>query len=369
MNIKQFFRKYFFRILVILIMLGTLAYFFIHLAKQNPLDEVFGLFLQSAFGFLLLALAFMIISLFIKAFRFYVLVKPTSKGLSFKNFLIPFFVGYGFSTLGPLKSGEIVSVEINKRSVSIPRTSSLAAIVLFRILDLFIVLIFFIVALGKTIPAIINNFEVIDPNKAATIETVTKVIFYSALAATIVLSFILFFPPVGEIFYKVLRKIIGRFSSKGDQWLENTFHPAMLNYYSSLKNLYKQRIIATYVIITTIARWILEFYSLKFTLLAFGETLSLIDSGSITSITLLAGIVTPAGLGVGTITTQSLMEGLLIDPAITGASIIYQTLVGTGLTLSTAAITSIFLKDYKQKKDEKKEKEIEETQNEDEIKT
>jgi uncharacterized protein (TIRG00374 family) len=365
MNVKALFRKYFFRALVILIMLGTLAYFFIHLARQNPLGEVFGLFLQSAYGFLLLALAFMVISLFIKAFRFYVLVRPTSKGLSFKNFLIPFFVGYGFSTLGPLKSGEIVSVEINKRSVSIPRTSSLAAIVLFRILDLFIVLIFFIVALGITIPAIIQN----DPSGAATIETVTKVIFYSALAGTIVLSFILFFPPVGEMFYKILKKIVGRFSSKGEHWLENTFHPAMQNYYSSLKNLYKQRIIAAYVVITTIIRWILEFYSLKFTLLAFGESLSLIDSASITSITLLAGIVTPAGLGVGTITTQSLMEGLLIDPAITGASIIYQTLVGTGLTLITAAITSIFLKDYKQKKDKKKEEETEETQNENEIKT
>jgi len=344
-------------------MLGTLAYFFIHLAKQNPLGEVFGLFLQSAFGFLILALSFMIISLFIKAFRFYVLVKPTSTRLSFKNFLVPFFVGYGFSTLGPLKSGEIVSVEINKRSVSIPRTSSLAAIVLFRILDLFVVLIFFIVALGKTIPAIIQN----DPSRAATIGTVTKVIFYSALAGTIILSFILFFPPVGEIFYKILKSITKRISLKGELWLENTFHPAMLNYYLSLKNLYKQKIIAAYVLTTTIARWILEFYSLKFTLLAFGETLSLIDSAAITSITLLAGIVTPAGLGVGTITTQSLMEGLLIDPAITGASIIYQTLVGTGLTLITAAITSIFLRDYKQKEEKKREEiDIEETQNKEE---
>ena len=115
---------------------------------------------------------------------------------------------------------------------------------------------------------------------------------------------------------------------------------------------------ATGVVITTVARWVLEFFSLKLTVLAFNESISFIDAASISSITLLAGIVTPAGLGTGTITAQALLEGLsaTITPAIAAAVVIYQTLVGTGLTLSTAALSSIFIKEQKSENMETEDK-------------
>ncbi|MHA2309391.1 MAG: hypothetical protein ACXABJ_08950, partial [Candidatus Heimdallarchaeaceae archaeon] len=107
--------------------------------------------------------------------------------------------------------------------------------------------------------------------------------------------------------------------------------------------------------------WVLEFYSLKLTLLAFSEPISFIDAASISSITLLAGIVTPAGLGTGTITAQALLEGLSasITAAIAAAVVIYQTLVGTGLTLSSAALSSIFIEEKELEKTEKDEEQKE----------
>jgi len=146
---------------------------------------------------------------------------------------------------------------------------------------------------------------------------------------------------------KVLKAITAKFSSRAEKWLEEVITPFLEQYYDSLKILYKEKTIALIVSLTSLSRWVLEFYSLVFTLKAFGVSLTFIDAASITSLTLLAGLVTPAGLGTGTITSQALLEGLKVNPDITGASIIFQTLVGTGLTLSVAAITSIFLKDYR----------------------
>ena len=69
-------------------------------------------------------------------------------------------------------------------------------------------------------------------------------------------------------------------------------------------------------------------------------------------------MVTPAGLGTGTLTAHALLEGLsaTITPAIAAAIVIYQTLIGTGLTVSTAFFSSIFIKEQSIEEEEKSEK-------------
>ena len=73
----------------------------------------------------------------------------------------------------------------------------------------------------------------------------------------------------------------------------------------------------------------------------------------------MAGLVTPAGLGAGTITANVLLEGISasITPGIAAAIVIYQTLIGTGVTVSTAFFSSIFIKEQK----------IEETEGEEDL--
>ncbi len=369
MKFKTIIRKYLFRFLVIAIMVGTLLYFFLTLDVKGS----FVLYKSVTVYLLLLALLFMIISAIVKAYRFYILVKPSSPDLKFIKFLLPYFVGYGFSVLGPFKTGEIASVEINKRSLDVPRSSSLAALALFRIVDMFVVLVFFIVALGTTVPQIITNieqksallqaqssvyyikqkipiWEFLSSGLTGNLQLAIQIVFYIAIIATIVLTFILFFPPVGRFVLKIIIKVTGKISLKGKIWLETKVVKALDEYYDSLKLLYTKKIIAILVIITTVFRWIIEFYSLKFTLMAFGGDISLVNSASVTSITLLVGLLTfvPAGLGTGTVTTQSLFKGLDISSTVAGATIIFQTLIGTGLTLSIAAVSSFFLKEKKE---------------------
>lgn len=368
MKLKASVRKYIFRFLVIAIMAGTLLYFFLTLDVKGS----FSLYKTAVFYLLILALLFMIISAIVKAYRFYILIKPSSPDLKFIKFLIPYFVGYGFSVLGPFKTGEIASVEINKRSLDVPRSSSLAALAFFRIVDMFVVLVFFIIALGVTVPEIINYieqksallqvqssfyyikqkisiWEFLSSGLTGNIQLAIQIVFYIAIVGTVILTFILFFPPVGRFVLGIIVKITGKISTKSKTWLENKIVTALDDYYNSLKLLYTKKMIATMVIVTTVFRWILEFYSLKFTLMAFGGNISLVNAASVTSITLLVGLLTfvPAGLGTGTITTQTLFKGLSISPIVAGATIIFQTLIGTGLTLSIAALSSIFLKEKK----------------------
>jgi len=368
MKLKASVRKYIFRFLVIAIMAGTLLYFFLTLDVKGS----FSLYKTAVFYLLILALLFMIISAIVKAYRFYILIKPSSPDLKFIKFLIPYFVGYGFSVLGPFKTGEIASVEINKRSLDVPRSSSLAALAFFRIVDMFVVLVFFIIALGVTVPEIINYieqksallqvqssfyyikqkisiWEFLSSGLTGNIQLAIQIVFYIAIVGTVILTFILFFPPVGRLVLGIIVKITGKISTKSKTWLENKIVTALDDYYNSLKLLYTKKMTATMVIVTTVFRWILEFYSLKFTLMAFGGNISLVNAASVTSITLLVGLLTfvPAGLGTGTITTQTLFKGLSISPIVAGATIIFQTLIGTGLTLSIAALSSIFLKEKK----------------------
>ncbi|MCK4972207.1 MAG: flippase-like domain-containing protein, partial [Candidatus Heimdallarchaeota archaeon] len=345
-KITTFLKKYLFRILVVLLMLAALTFFFVDLAQRDELGEAFSHFLTANILYLVLALLLMLVSMIIKAYRFFILIKTSNPELKFLKFLLPFFLGYGFSTLGPLKSGEIASVEINKRSLSIPRSSSLAAIAFFRVFDLFVVLILFIIGLGTTIPGIVEEQYTIYLN----------IIFYISLAGTIILSILLFFPPVGRLFLRGVKAIVGKMSLKGLKWLNAVIDPALENYYTSLQYLYKQVFLAMLVVVTTLIRWFLEFLSFKLTIMAFGENITLLDAAAISSITLFVGILTfvPAGLGTGTLTTQYLLEQLSIAPAIAAASVIFQTIVGTGVTLSVAAISSFFVKEKEEKEKEEK---------------
>ncbi|TFG10558.1 flippase-like domain-containing protein [Candidatus Heimdallarchaeota archaeon] len=341
MKFKEFLRKYAFRIIVFVIMVGFLVYFFYGLDFQGSYEVL----KSASIGYLLLALLFMIISAAVKAYRFYILLKPNHPELKFLKFLLPYLVGYGFSVLGPFKTGEVASVEINKRNLNVSRSSSFAALAFFRVVDVVVVLVFFIMALGVTVPSIISNTA--DPDLASNIQLATNIVFYLAIAGTVVLTAILFVPHIGRFFLKITAAIIRKISNKAGDWLDRVIKPALEEYYKSLKFLYSKILISFVVITTTVARWILEFYSLKFTLIAFGSDISLIDAASVISIALLIGLITfvPAGIGTGTITTQVLLIGLLIDKNIADASILYQALIGIILTLLLAAIASPFLKD------------------------
>lgn len=369
-------------------MIGFLVYYFYGLDFKGSYQVL----TNASAIYLLIALLFMLISAAVKAYRFYILLKPDYPNLKFSKFLLPYLVGYGFSVLGPFKTGELASVEINKRNLNISRSTSFAALAFFRVVDVVVVLVFFILALGITVPKIITNTITINPELASNIQIATNIVFYLAITGTIVLAVVLFVPPIGRFFLKIITKIIEKISRKASNWLNTTIEPALNEYYKSLKFLFSKWMIALIVISTTVFRWILEFYSLKFTIDAFfvntfiplsfpvslsdfysskialigmSSEISLIDAASVISIALLIGLITfvPAGVGTGTITTRVLLIGLLIEQSIADASILYQMLIGIILTLLLAAIASPFLRDKKAEKSIKDEEETMEEEN------
>ncbi len=335
MKMFSFLRTNLLRILLFLISAFFLILFFYHIGKSDGYSALFSTLMSGKFSLLLSATTLMIISLFIKAYRYYILIKPSNPFVRLVPFFPVFFVGYGISVLGPLKSGEIASVEINKRGLNISRSSSFAAIVFFRLLDVYFVLLFFLFSLFYTVPKLLQ-FEG---------TTILYIILLVCVAVTIVMSIFVFSPPFGKLLYAILFFLTNKINKKSGVWLEINLLPFLNNYYNSLKFLYSQSYILIIVLISTLIRWLIEFYAFYLTLLAFSASISFLDVSSISAITIIIGIISfaPAGLGTGTLSSQLLLEQLGILSAIAGAAILFQTLIGPGLSIFAGSLSSPFL--------------------------
>ena len=333
-----------FRLTIILFTIVLLFYFFWRLRKDYDIVDIKTILSNSNYLLLLVALFLMLLSLIIKSYRYYILVKHSTPTMSFLSFIPPFLIGYGFSILGPFKTGEVVSIEINKQTRSIPRTTSIAALAIFRIFDLLITIAFFAVAFLTTIPKI----------TAARYHVVLSLTFIVSLGGALFLSIVLFFPPIGRIIIKITAKLLGIFSITAKNWAENNLSKALSKYYNSLTLIRKQKLLSVLVFILTLTRWLLEFFAFKLTLCAFKININFIDVISLSTITLFVGLLslTPAGLGSGTLTSQALLEAMKADPLAAATAIVYQSLISQGLCISLALVSSIFIK--RTKMDEKR---------------
>ncbi|MHA1854046.1 MAG: lysylphosphatidylglycerol synthase transmembrane domain-containing protein [Candidatus Heimdallarchaeaceae archaeon] len=324
------------KFLILCIMVGSLAYFIIRLEKKEDLKSVWGLMISAKTWLVTMALVCMIVSMLLKAYRYFILVNHTVPTMKFHQFLAPFLVGYGFSVLGPFKTGEIVSVEVNKQSQGVPRTASIAALAIFRTYDLVITILFFLIGIWRTIPRLVG----IEYQKAL------HILFFIITGMTVILVIILFYQRVGWVSTNILVKIVGVFSSRFAEWLYPRINSILENYYTSLRIVAKQGSTAIIALFLSLARWLLEFLAFQFILNSLDISFKYIDSAAIVSITLYVSLLTfvPAGLGTGTLTSQLLLESSGLASDIAAAAVINMTLVGTGLTLISAAISILFLK-------------------------
>ena len=320
-------------------MAGSLAYFIIRLEKKEDLKSVWELMISAKIWLILLALACMIISMLLKAYRYFILVDHTVPSMRFHQFLAPFLVGYGFSVLGPFKTGELVSVEVNKQAQGVPRTASIAALAIFRTYDLVITILFFLIGIWRTIPLLVGT----EYQKAL------QILFFIITGMTVLLIIILFYPKVGWFSANLLSKFVRLFSSKFADWLQPRITLILKNYYNSLRIVAKQGFTAIFALILSFVRWLLEFLAFQFILNSLNISFNYIDSAAIVSITLYVSLLTfvPAGLGTGTLTSQLLLESSGIASDIAAAAVINMTLIGTGLTLVSAAVAILFLKRQK----------------------
>jgi len=278
----------------------------------------------------------MIISLAIKACRYYLLVNINFFNLPFYSFITPFLVGYSFSVLGPFKIGEVVSIEVNKQSRSIPRTNSIAALAVFRIFDLLITLTIFAMSFITTIPKVTpKNYHLL-----------LFITFIVCIIGLILLGIVLFYPPIGRKLGHLLIKLLGLFSKKTRNFTEVKIMASIDMYYASLRTIIQQKRITLLVFAMTITRWLIEFFAYQLTVYAFSIKIGYIDVCTISTISLFVGLLSmmPAGLGTSTLTSQALLEAMNAEPLQAAGAIICQSIIGPGLIVLSGFIASLFIK-------------------------
>lgn len=328
------------KVLVIGIMIGTLVYFFIRLDQKGELKTVWELMFSANTMFIGGALFCMLFSMVFKAFRYFVLIHHSAPSITFRQFLAPFFVGYGFSVLGPFKVGEVVSVEVNKQALNIPRTASVAALAVFRTYDLIITILFFFIGIWKTVAHIVGEDY----------QNLITILFFVVVILTTVFMIILFFPPFGWLIKRITVSIFKVISMKFAIKMDNVIDSTLKNYYSSLKFVFQRKRPALYALFLSLSRWLIEFLAFNLILHALDISISYIDSATIVSITLYVSLLTfaPAGIGTGTLTTQFLLEASGVPTNIAGAIVILNTIMGAGLIAILATISTLFVRKKKE---------------------
>jgi len=96
--------------------------------------------------YLMLGIAFFVISLFIKALRWYVLLKDAYPELRYQTLFAPYLFGYALSASLPAKSGDIARLGVKKHYLDIKIGDSAAALFCYRITDYLFVSLFIIIS-------------------------------------------------------------------------------------------------------------------------------------------------------------------------------------------------------------------------------
>jgi len=96
--------------------------------------------------YLIPAAAALVLSIYLRAFRWRLLFHPVS-GLSIKKLFSALNIGYLFLNLLPARLGELVRVFVVGRTLSVPKAHALSTIIVERILDVFSILILLVSAL------------------------------------------------------------------------------------------------------------------------------------------------------------------------------------------------------------------------------
>lgn len=152
------FKKHFLKILAGCVISGILIYFAFRGIDFNATFEA----IKSAkLHFLILAAAFACLTYVARSARYYFIILPVKKTRIFENF--PYTVlGFFMNNIIPLRLGEFIRAKITGERLGISRSSALATIVVERILDIFVyVLFFFLIMNFLPFPPFIKNSFII----------------------------------------------------------------------------------------------------------------------------------------------------------------------------------------------------------------
>ena len=109
-------------------------------------DDIIDTLKDVKIEYIILGIVFFIISLFVKALRWYVLLKDAYPNLRYQTLLAPYLFGYALSASLPAKSGDLARLGVKKHYLDINIGDSAAALFCYRIADYLFVSLFIFVS-------------------------------------------------------------------------------------------------------------------------------------------------------------------------------------------------------------------------------
>ncbi|HKL67640.1 MAG TPA: lysylphosphatidylglycerol synthase transmembrane domain-containing protein [Bacteroidales bacterium] len=121
--------------------------FFLYLTLKNkPLDEIFALLIQANTGWILLALFFLVLMFFFRAYRWKLLLENNGHNPGIRNVSYSLLLGFFINSFTP-KLGEVIRCTSLKKSEDIPVSKSFGTVITERIYDLLTLLLAIVIIL------------------------------------------------------------------------------------------------------------------------------------------------------------------------------------------------------------------------------
>lgn len=283
----------------LMLTIGVILFFLIFLFYVD-ISEVFEIIFTIKIEYFLLYIGFSLLSFYCYTYRSY-LALSAKKKFTLKEYLPPFSMSYSLSMFTPMKVGELSLMELNKK-FDIEPGETLAAIIFYRIIDIFVLLVLFLTGINYILPLLELNSD---------IQSFLQILNFLLILLFPIVLILLIYPPIGRLMVKIVNKIGRRFLSTRWDRIENFLDIQLQNYYSFLITIKSMPIRILKILFVVALRWILEFIALWFLYIALGANdVSLILVSTSLAFNYIIGLISfiPGGIGSGDMAAIFLLE-------------------------------------------------------------
>lgn len=228
------------------------------------------------------------------------------------------------SIYGPLKSGELVSMEIYKEDFGVQRGQSLSIIVVGRILDIVVVLSY------------VSTSLLLLPRSQITQ-------FYSYLVVLIIFLAVIIVALISQRFGTAVINFIHPLFIWKFKAVYRFLEDLSEEYYKSLSEL-KGRYVFAVLSLTTLGRWSLEVLSFSLLLNSFGIHLSILKIMSVLGFSYSIGVSsgTPGALGSSQLTSLSILTLFGVNTGTAALALVVSLAIGTSSSLILLGISLLW---------------------------
>ncbi len=286
----------------------------------------FPTYVASNQGIIALLLFLGVVTFFLRMLRNYSVFRVAAyTDVSLLHYLPAGMLAGVVSIYGPLKSGELVAMEIYRENFSVQRGESLSVIAVGRIFDVVIILSF------------VSTSLLLLPSSEVVLLYTYLAVLISILAVVIAA---LVSKRVGLALLRITRPLFIWKLSRIHSFVENLAN----DYYRSLMELKDSRIFSL-LTLTTAGRWGLELVGFSMLMNSFGIRLNILQLMSVLGFSYAIGVSsgTPGALGSSQLTALGILVLLGADAGTAGLALVINLAISTVLYITLLLISLLWL--------------------------